>query len=255
MSESYRDRFLCDQDATNYDHREYAKNSVGDLVWQLEKRFLSDMVSRLRRKLDRIDYLDFACGTGRIISFMEDKVDSATGIDVSEAMLSRSSRKVRAATLLNRDINAEGVEIEAQYDLITAFRFLLNAEPDLRKQAMQQLAKRLKGPESRLVVNTHGNPWSYRLLFIPYHWLRAILGNRKLTGYMTNRKAMSGIEDAGLEVERVMAMGFISGRFLKFLPWSLSLWLELNLAKVPALKPFGVNHIFVCRLRKHGNLS
>ena len=249
MSDSYRDRFLCDQDATTYDHREYGKNSVGDLVWQLEKLFLSDMVTRLRRKLDRIDYLDFACGTGRIISFMEDKVDSATGIDVSEAMLSRSSRKVRTATLLNRDITAEGAEIEASYDLITAFRFLLNAEPHLRKQAMRQLAKRLKGPESRLVVNTHGNPWSYRLLFIPYHWLRAILNRRKLTGYMTNRKAKSEIEDAGLEVEGVVAMGFVSGRFLKFLPRPLCLWLELNLVKVPALRPFGVNQIFVCRLR------
>ena len=248
MSSSYRDRFLSGDDAVSYELREYGKNSVGELVWQPEKRFLSALVRQLRSKLDHIDYLDFACGTGRIISYMEDKVDTATGIDVSEAMLAKSAARVRGATLLNKDITAEGEEVEARYDLITGFRFLLNAEPDLRKRAMRQLALSLKGPESRLVVNTHGNPWSYRLLFIPYHWLNARLNGRKLAGYMTNRTAVSVIEESGLEVERVVAMGFVSGKFLKFLPWSLCLWLELNLARIPVLRPLGVNRVFVCRL-------
>lgn len=249
MSNTYRDSFLLGEDATSYDLREYGENSVGDLVWRTEKDFLSGLASELRPRLDRIDYLDFACGTGRIISYMEDKVDTATGIDLSEAMLARSASRVRGAKLLHKDITAEGEEVEARYDLITAFRFLLNAEPDLRKKAMGQLARRLRGPDSRLVVNNHGNPWSYRLLFIPYHWLRAKLNGRRFGGYMTRRRAVSVIEESGFEVERVVAMGFVSGKFLKILPWSLCFWLDLNLAKIPMLRPLGVNQVFVCRLR------
>ena len=249
MSKGYRDRFLNDNAAAYYDLDVYAKDNVSDLLWQLENPVLAGIVQQLRQKLDRIDYLDFASGTGRIISFMEDKVDSATGIEISEAMLSRASEVVRSATLVKKDITVNGGELEAQYDLITAFRLLLNAEPDLRRLAMQQLAKRLKGPESRVVVNTHGNLWSYKLVLFPYHWLRAVLSRRKLSGYMTNKEAFSAIRDAGLEVERVFVMGFVSEKFLRVLPRSFCLWLELNLVKVPLLRRFTVNRIFVCRLR------
>ena len=127
-------------------------------------------------------------------------------------MLSRAALRVRKANLLCKDITTDEDDIEGHYDLITAFRFLLNAEPDLRRVAMRKLATRLTGSDSRLVVNVHGNPFSYKAFAIPYHWLRAVLKGHKMQGYMTNRQAVAVITEAGLVVEQVIGLGFISGR-------------------------------------------
>lgn len=248
MSKSYRKKFDKDK-AAKYDLILYAGGSVSHLLWQLESPILDEIVKEMRRTKKHIEYLDFACGTGRILSFLEDKVDSATGIDVSQAMLARAAKKVRHAALLCLDITRNGSGIEGRYDLITCFRFLKNAEPDLRSAALQKLALSLKTPDSRLVVNNHGgNPFSYRFLLIPYHWLRALFSGRKLKSYLSNREALAVIHGAGLVVERVIGLGFISGKLLRFIPWSLALWIERRLVGVPLLQGFGMDQIFVCRL-------
>ena len=82
MPTDYRQRFSDPAIAAKYDLVIYSKDSVSDAVWQLESAILKDVVAHIRQRKSRIEYLDFACGTGRIISFLEDKVDKATGIDV-----------------------------------------------------------------------------------------------------------------------------------------------------------------------------
>jgi SAM-dependent methyltransferase len=250
MPSSYRDWFVNDKEANNYDNVVYNDGSVSNLIWQLEKTILVEIVKKIKQKTGRVDCLDFACGTGRIISFLEDKVDSATGIEISRTMLSMAAKRVRRATLLCKDITTNMNDIEGHYDLITAFRFLLNAEPDLKLAAIRELAKRLKGPESRLVINVHGNPFSYKAILIPYNWSRAVLKGNELRGYMTKRQAVSVITAAGLVVEQIIGMGFISGRILKLFPWSMALSIERRLVGVPFFQAFAVNQLFVCRLRQ-----
>lgn len=249
MSESYREKFLKDNDAINYDEGIYAHGSKSDLLWRIESTILEEIVGEMRRTHVRVDYLDFACGTGRIISFLEDKVDSATGIDLSQAMLNRAARKVHGATLLCRDITVDGVEAEGRYDLVTCFRFLKNAEPDLRRAALRQLAMRLKGTDSLLLVTVNGgNRFRYRPWLVPYRRMRAVLTGRKLESHLTNQQARAIINEAGLFVKRAIGMGFIGTRLLKFLPWSLALRIERQLVGVPLLQAFGANQLFVCRL-------
>jgi SAM-dependent methyltransferase len=250
MPNSYRDWFVSEKETNNYDNVVYTEGSASDLLWQLEKPVLEEIVKKIKQKTKRVNYLDFACGTGRIISFVEDKVDSATGIDISGAMLSQAAKRVRKATLLCKDITSDVDDIEGQYDLITTFRFILNAESDLRRVAMRQLAKRLKGPQSRLVVNVHGNPLSYKLLLIPYYWCKATMKGNRLKGYMTKQQAVAVITDAGLVVDQVMGMGFIGGRILKFFPRSMALLIERRLVGIHFFQAFGVNQLFICRLRQ-----
>ena len=248
MSNSYRNWFVDNKETDNYDNVVYSDGSVSALLWSLEKPILEEIVRKIKQETGRVHYLDFACGTGRVISFLEDKVDSATGIDISSAMLSRAAQRVRKATLLCKDITVDEDDIEGRYDLITAFRFLLNAEPDLRRAAMRELAKRLKGPDSRVVVNVHGNPLSYKAFLFPYHWLRATLKGTGLKGYMTRKQAVTVLTEAGLVVERVIGLGFLSGRVLKLFPRSMALSIERRLVGVPLFQVFGVNQLFVCRL-------
>ena len=250
MSISYREKF-DETAAVKYDTINYAPDSKSDLLWRVESELLDQIAREVRRTHQHIDYLDFACGTGRILSFLEKRVDRATGIDVSQAMLNRARQKVRAATLLCRDITADGAEIEGNYDLISCFRFLKNAEPELRLAALRQLKMRLKSPDSRLIVNCHGgNPFSYRAVLVPYHLVRALLADGGFGDYLSSRKVRSLIKQTGLIVERVIGYSFISGRILRFFPGSVALGIERRLAGLPFLQALGANQLFVCRLAR-----
>jgi SAM-dependent methyltransferase len=250
MAKSYREKF-DERAAVKYDTVNYAPGSKSDLLWRVESELLDRIAREIRCTHQHIDYLDFACGTGRILSFFEKRVDRATGIDVSQAMLKRARQKVQRATLLCRDITTDGAEIEGKYDLISCFRFLKNAEPGLRREALRQLAMRLRGPNSLLIVNSHGgNPFSYRVLLIPWHWLRALFTGKKFGDYLSNREVRSIMSSTGLVVERVIGYSFISGRILKFFPSSQVLRVERRLLGIAFLQVFGANQLFICRLAR-----
>jgi SAM-dependent methyltransferase len=235
--------------AAKYDLVIYSRDSVSDTVWHVEAAILQEIVVKMRRRTKRIEYLDFACGTGRIISFLEDKVDSATGIDISPFMLSRAASQVESAKLLCRDITAGDAAVEGQYDLITCFRFLKNAEADLRQAALRQLAKRLKGVDSLLVVNCYGgNPFSFKIALVPYHWLKAVLTRQEYPKYVTNRQLRTIIHNAGLMIEKTIGYGFISGKILRVFPSSWALWVERKLCGVPLVQALGANQLFICQL-------
>src|SRR5680860_509662 len=171
---SYRDRFSSEERASEYETSVYGSRTYGDVVWRIEQAKLRALLDEFRSTHRTVDYLDFAAGTGRIISFMEDFVDTATGIEISEAMAERAGRKVRNARIICSDITNPDARKEGQYDLITAFRFVLNAEPSLRLTALEALAARLRDGTSWLVFNNHGYLWSYRFLAFPYYAVKSL---------------------------------------------------------------------------------
>ena len=55
-------------------------------IWETEKRILNELLARYFDK--RIEnYLDFACGTGRILAHLEPHARQSVGLDLSESML------------------------------------------------------------------------------------------------------------------------------------------------------------------------
>ena len=109
MSKAYRERFVETGEAQNYDalfvqgaDRTYAFT----VLWDFEKRFLDRIVGELRKTHARIDYLDFAAGTGRILAHLENRVDSATGIEIAPAMMSVAESRVERSKLICADITA-----------------------------------------------------------------------------------------------------------------------------------------------------
>jgi SAM-dependent methyltransferase len=250
MDKTYREQFVCQSDALSYE-TQYVPMSAWELLWQVEKMYLTQIVENLRQSSAKIDYLDFACGTGRIIAFLEDKVDTATGIEISPEMMALAQQKLRRGALLCKDITAPSAEVEGAYDLITTFRFILNAEPSLRVTAFKGLAARLKDESSLLVFNNHGNPWSYKGLLWPYHQVcQAIFGDRREGNYMTNQQVRALLDEAGMEVVQVIGMGFISPKIMQLLPYALCEKIERLLAGKPVIQAFGVNQLFVARLKR-----
>jgi SAM-dependent methyltransferase len=123
------------------------------LMWQLEQRLLARLLEG--RRFYR--YLDFACGTGRILRAVAPRADHAFGVDISDSMLDVARSRYSEAEYVKANI-AKGLphKVSGGFDLVTAFRFFPNAEPDLRNQAMQALSSALV-PGGRLIVNNHRN--------------------------------------------------------------------------------------------------
>ena len=117
----YRTKHLSKRTAKHYDEVIYAPGSLGSILWQIESRILDRVVVEFRKTHDQIDYLDFACGTGRVLTHLESSVNTATGIDISGSMLDRAANKVLSAKLVCVDITNGGtsnntiLQIDSRY--------------------------------------------------------------------------------------------------------------------------------------------
>lgn len=247
MTASYR-RHFDDPDAAAIYELQYSHYSYSGLLWELEQAQLMRLVTELRTTRPRLDYLDFACGTGRVISFLEAHVDSAIGIEISPWMAKRAQAAVRNATILCADITTEDHRIERRYDLITAFRFVLNAEPSLRLAGLKALRARLKDDSSMLIFNNHGNIFSHKAILWPYHRLRKGMGGHRMKGnYLSNLTVHRLAKAAGLRIEAVYGAGLFGGKVAKLAPERLLNWAERQAASARMLRPILVNQMYVAR--------
>jgi SAM-dependent methyltransferase len=256
MEERYRDNFAGRSRAEAYDEI-YASSSYSSLLWEIEKKYLNLTVANLRAILPIIDYLDYACGTGRVLSFLEPLVDSATGVDASQEMLDRARLHCERACLLRGDISEDASLLGTQkYDLITLFRFMLNTEPSTRARVMEALAGQLRDGNSRLVFNNHGNPFSHKMVMWPVHRMRRLGRPRERAGnYLTHREIVACVRGAGLEIESVSGFGYLSAKMLRLLGFAKTLRLERFLARTASIQALGATQLYVCRLRGSGPQS
>jgi len=250
MTNTYSNKFSGKNTPQYYDDNEYKDGSYSDLLWTIEKEQLLNIINRLKNNCLKVSYLDFASGTGRIISFVETYVDYAVGIEVSSEMASVAKDKVSNAKIECIDITQKDFPVIEKYDLITAFRFFLNAEPDLQKKAMQALAVRLKDNSSLLVFNNHGNFWSHKIFMWPFHKIFNIGKVNKFEGnYMTFNEVKKLSSEAGLVIEDVFGCGFLSAKFRVFCSHERQLKIEKFLSRFRFLSYFAVNQMYVVRLK------
>ena len=241
---AYSDKFRSTEAANAYDANEYSSTSVGNLLWFIEKTILRQLLRRVQPNIKH-RYLDFACGTGRVVSFIAPFVHSSTGIDVSAEMLTLAQKRSPRTQFICKAITTDETT-DGTYNLITSFRFLSNVDRHVGHAALLALRSRMK-PDAILVINTHTNPLSYKLLLLVWHSVRKFFGGNVHTRYLTLAEMRKILTKAGFEVIETIGYGFIPGKLLKFIPWKQALNLERCLFRIPALRPFGVNQIAVCR--------
>jgi SAM-dependent methyltransferase len=146
----YRDSHL--EKGKDY-HDKFSQQPYLSMIWRLESETLTEWVKDLPRPSD-VRYLDFACGTGRVIGTVEPLVGRAVGVDISASMLDVARQHLQHAELVCSDITRSHDLDGRGFDLITSFRFFPNAEPALRDEAMKALV-RLLAPGGRMIVNNH----------------------------------------------------------------------------------------------------
>jgi SAM-dependent methyltransferase len=171
------------------------------MIWRLEQRAL-DGILRDHLVAGEVTHLDFACGTGRILAHFLGRVASTTGVDVSSTMMEVAREVAPGAELIEADLTQRDVLGERYFDLITAFRFFPNAEPDLRRAALRVLVRHL-APHGVLVFNNHKNRNS-----LPRRISR-FLGRRVAEPTMSDGEVQTLVAEAGLRIVEVIPLAIL----------------------------------------------
>ncbi len=146
-------------DGTWY-HESFENHNHIKFMWDLEKYVLDNVLDGF---INNPTHLDFACGSGRIISYLKDRTEQPIGVDLSASMLKKAINNNPELKFIQGDITKEDILLGKKFDLITAFRFFPNAEPELRKDALKKIFKLLKD-DGLLVINNHKNKHLWRRL-------------------------------------------------------------------------------------------
>ena len=224
--------------AKDYDATLFAPGSFDAAMWEREKRVLDRVVQQHVPR--RGDYLDFACGTGRVLSHVEPHFRAAVGLDISADMLAVASERVPDATLVQADATRNPAALQhRRFDFVTAFRFFLNAQPSLREAAMAFLASTLRDESSRLLFNVHGNRYSTRALLAA----KALI-TREQFASMSVRDSIELAARHGLEVVEWYGIGSYDKSLLRLMPMRAWRWAE---AVAPLPKRCNVYLYFLCR--------
>jgi SAM-dependent methyltransferase len=217
MTTSYSARFQQAEAVKSYDATEYAAGSYAASMWQLQRPVVEQLLGEfrgLRSGLARL--LDFACGTGRVLSCVEQFADAADGIDISENMVAVARTKCRHARLHVGDILADPGLLQKDYDVITCFRLLLNLEPEMRGRILRRLRGALREPDGRLLVNVHGNSHSLRHPAIVWRRWRE---RTQKTGAMLNEMSPAETEallrENGFRILHKIGFGILPPRFYR----------------------------------------
>ncbi len=138
--------------------RHRIKGSFFDYVRHREFLFLDSIVQSLfPQNIPR--YLDFACGTGQILSHMENKAQSSYGMDLRQSMMEGAKGKCPKSHFLLGDITKDEFQGVEPFHLITAFRYFGKAQDGMRRTVLSKLNDYLVDG-GYFIFNNHRNPWS-----------------------------------------------------------------------------------------------
>ena len=223
----------------------YRTDAWEKFLWSREQEIILRILDRCLADKE-IHLLDFACGTGRITALLEDRVKTSTGVDVSGSMLAVARTRLHRTEIIEADITTENVLKGRKFNLITAFRFFLNAEPELRSAAMNALRGMLT-EDGILVFNNHhslGSPW-IRLL----HRRHLRKNPNGIFNVMSIEQMTELVTGAGLEIIELHPAGFFHPPKVPVSYW-LNRTIDNAAYRIKCLHRFAENPIAVCRLRK-----
>lgn len=234
----YRNSHLGAGKAASY-HQQFSSNPYRAMMWRLERGILDSIINK--NFACAPTHLDFACGTGRVLSHLCAVTRQSVGVDVSEGMLDIARAELSGCKLVCGDITSEDLFPGQKFDLITAFRFFPNAQSELRAAAMEALCRYLKD-DGILVFNNHKNRTS--LIYRLGRLLRPAPGRRD----MSDEEVRALLASCGMEVAEVHHLGAIpSTERFRILPVRVIEWLEARLSKIRAFQAWSSNVVYVCR--------
>jgi SAM-dependent methyltransferase len=247
QKEDYRDYYESKESAEEYDEKSYGKGTYASILWEIEKNLLIKFVKSLRNSREKIRYLDFACGTGRIVAAIENLADESYGIDINQSMLDRAANKTKNTILIKGDVTKDEKIIDGYFDLITTFRFVLNAQPELRDSALKILSGRMSDNNSWLIFNMHTNKYSYAFVSYLRYMAFGQPKDKDRKRYLSKKDCLRIAKNADLDVIKIKGLGFLSGKLSRILPLPMVLFIEKSMSALPWWNLFGTDLIFFCK--------
>ena len=218
-------------------------NKFENILWEIEERCLKDIFVRYNINQES-KVLDFACGTARITSFLDTIFSNVTGVDISESMLDKAKKRDLRCKFILRDITKE--PLDGKFDLLTSFRFFLNANDELCNEVLQSLKKNMT-KDSIFVFNIHGNRNSILGLIF---FIQKKLGMQGVLNTMSYRSIKNMFNNNGYEIIEYRGIGLFPGRKnVILLPQKLLIKTEILLGKIPFIRYFCKDYLFVVRLK------
>lgn len=185
-------------------HSSFEKFSFRKEAWIWEKKIMDKIFDEISTQKSEV--LDFACGTGRILNYLQHKFENLTGVDISPEMLGVANRNLVDVTTIQSDLTRDNLfeKNNVRFDIITSYRFFLNAQDSLRKEILQELYKIIK-PNGYLVINNHGNASSpairlQKLLFYFKNRSRSI-EEKYIINSLEEKHFLNILKQSGFEVE------------------------------------------------------
>jgi SAM-dependent methyltransferase len=246
---NYSQRFQGTGAGSSYDSGEYGAGSHSAFLWELQRPVLAETVRQLRAEARRpLSLLDFACGTGRVLSCLEPLVESSEGIDISPQMLEVARTRCARSRLQAGDILTQPEVLGKNYDVITLFRFLLNVEPEVRGPILRRLREVIREPDGLLVANVHGNSRSLRHPAIVWRrWHAHSQPGGMMLNELSPGAARALLRDCGFRVVRQFGFGILPAAFHRSSLRGLAAVLDRSLAGDNWSRNWSVDLLFICR--------
>jgi len=241
-SGGYRSSHVGADKPEQYEHA-YDADTYAAWVWERERRYLDEVIDRRLTARD-VRYLDLACGTGRIIGHVEHRVAESTGVDISESMLEVAARNVTRSTLVHGDPTRDRDLVPGPFDLVTSFRLILNAEPELRDEILA-FTSGVLSDGGLFVFDVHGNTTSLRAIGP----LRNRLLGRGRIHQLSVPQVHRMLRRHGLEVVEMRGFGLLTPKLFRRVGRARADRLERLVERVGPLRHVCVNLVFVCRRR------
>jgi SAM-dependent methyltransferase len=245
----YADRFQARDDVTSYEFTEYAPGSYSSRMWELQRPVLRGILERHAAAVRHpLRLLDFACGTGRVLAETEALVATAEGIDISPEMVAVARAKCARARLHVGNILTQPELLQKGYDAVTAFRFLLNVEPDLRRRVLRRLRELIREPDGLLLANVHGNAHSLRHPAILWRrWRERARPSGGMLNEMTAGETRKLLRESGFQVVRQFGFGILPPSLYRTPLRDPAFAVDKALAGDRWWNDWAVDMLFVCR--------
>ncbi len=180
-TKDYRDSHTYEGKGANY-AESFHKQNHKRFMWEWEQKILKKIGAKYLKDKPASSYLDFACGTGRILGVMSQFASKSTGVDISASMLEVAKKELNNVEFYEADLTRDNVLGTQKFDAISAFRFFVNAQQSLREEALEALAPMLKD-DGVFVFNIHKNTNSISCTLS--RWNGAIRGKKLSNNFNT----------------------------------------------------------------------